>query len=452
MDLFRRNLLNQLIHWKNKTTRLPLILWGARQVGKSTSVEAFGAEHFPKSHIFNFQKNASLKTAFQGDLQPSEILNALRISQKTEIGPHDLLFFDEIQECPEALTSLKYFSELLPRQPVIAAGSHLGLVKNEAAFPVGKVEFLSLHPMTYFEFLDNLEPETFDVISKQPFDSPTPIPEFFHQRALHWLRLYLCVGGMPEAVAAFARLRDPEAQGVLRAREVQRRLVQGYYGDFSKHSGTVNANHIVRVFDAAAIQLGRMQDASVKKFQFSDVIPKRKGFESIDGPLTWLEKSRLIIKTYMANRFEQPIKAFTQTNYFKAYLFDTGILNCMLDVPIENLFSESLGTYKGYLAENFVAQELFATLDRPLMGWTEGESEVEFVVSRGADLCPIEVKASSRTRRAKSLDSLIRKYHPPMSIKATGQNRSFAAQRKILTLPMYLVASICFSSDTKINH
>ncbi len=347
-------------------------------------VEAFGKERFPKIHHFNFEKTPSLAPIFAGDLDPMQILQALSLTGSGSIGPDDLVFLDEIQECPHAITSLKYFAESLPLQPVIAAGSHLGLARNESAFPVGKVEFLSLHPMSYFELLENLEPETHAFLLKEPLVAETPIQEFYHRRALHWLRLYLCVGGMPDAVRA--------------AREIQKRLVEGYHEDFTKHSG---------------------------------VIPRKKGLEGIEGPLTWLERSRLIIKCHMANRFEQPLKA---------YLFDVGILNAMLDVPVESLLLETLGSFKGYLAENFVAQELYSSLDTPLTGWSEGESEVEFAVSHGAGLCPVEVKASSRSRRAKSLDALIARYHPELSLKLTEQNRGYSKKRGIATVPMYFAA------------
>ena len=447
MSSLKRDLFIQLNRWKTKPHRLPLILWGARQVGKTTAVESFASTEFPQFHSFNFQRNQLLHSAFKSNLSPSEILKALEIISGKSIKKEDLVFFDEIQDCPEAVTSLKYFAELLPAQAVIAAGSYLGLVKNETSFPVGKVEFLSLHPLTYFEFLNNVEPATYEHLVSEPIFSSTGIVDFFHQRALHWLKIYMAIGGMPAAVAAFISQRDQEFEAALSARQIQSNLVIGYQGDFSKHSGTINANHILRVFDASALQVGKAQDESVNRFKFGGVIPGKKGFESIDGPLTWLEKSRLIIKTYMASRFEQPLKAFTQSNYFKSYVFDVGILNAMLGVPIESLLLQNLGIYKGYLAENFVAQELFSFFDQPLSGWTEGESEVEFVISQGADLCPIEVKASSRARRAKSLDTLISKYHPKTAIKLTGQNRGFSPERGYYTLPLYMVGMLTSRSS-----
>ncbi|MCM2322901.1 MAG: AAA family ATPase [Oligoflexia bacterium] len=428
--------------WKGRPGRLPLLLRGARQVGKSTLIQAFGEGSFPGTHVLNFQQDPRLRMAFSGELKPAEILKALELLTAKKIAAEDLIFFDEIQDCAEAVTSLKYFAEELPRQAVIAAGSHLGLIKNEAAFPVGKVEFLSLHPLTFFEFLGNFEAETRAYFEGQALVSEAPFAEFYHQRALHWLRLYLCVGGMPGAVTAFVAMKGREPEAARAAREVQKGLIEGYYGDFAKHAGTVNANHILRVFQSCAVQLGRTQDESVSRFKFSGVIPRKKGFEAIDGPLTWLERSRLVIKTHLANRLEQPIRAFTQPNTFKVYLLDVGLLNAMLDVPTAGLLLGGLGTYSGYLAENFVAQELFARLDQSLCGWTESDSEVEFVISRDEGLCPVEVKASSRSRRAKSLDALIARYHPELAIKLTGQNRGRHAARGILTLPIYLAGRV----------
>ncbi len=453
MAELKRNISKHFLRWKSKNERRPLIVWGARQVGKSTSIAQFGNAQFRSLHTFNFQKEPSLKAIFHEDLNPSHLVQSLSLIRRREITEQDLIFFDEIQECPEALTSLKYFAENLPSQPLIAAGSHLGLVKNEAAFPVGKVEFLSLHPLTFFEFLENFEPETADFLKAQELLLPDPVSEFYHQRALHWLRIYLCTGGMPEVLNSFKSNSegDDERKSAMAAREIQLRLVESYQSDFSKHAGTVNANHILRVFDNVALQLGRAQDETVKKLKFSNVIPKKKGFEAIEGPLTWLEKSRLIIKASIANRFEQPIRAFTAQNYFKAYLFDVGILNAMLNVPVESLLLEQLGQFKGYLAENFVAQELYSVFDKPLISWSERESEVEFIISRGSQLCPIEVKASKRSRQAKSLDALIARYHPETSFKLTGQNRGYLKERKIYTLPLYWVSKICEPNSTNLS-
>lgn len=443
--MLKRKILIELNAWKNKKNRLPLIFWGARQVGKSTTIKLFSQQSFVSYHEFNFQERPSLKLLFKGDLNPNEILKALEFTAKTKIESSHLIFFDEIQECPEALTSLKYFSEHHPEQPIIAAGSYLGLIKNEAAFPVGKVEFLSLHPLTFFEFIENIDLQLFEFLMNLAVDvegASSHIPEFFHQRALRWLQIYLCIGGLPQVVQAFVEKKENEPEAARSAREIQKRLVESYQSDFSKHSGTINANHILRVFEATAIQLGQAIDSSVSKFKFSEVIPRKKGFEGIDGPLSWLEKSRLLIKTYIANRFEHPIKAFTKQNYFKTYLFDVGILNAMLNVPIESLFLGDLKIFKGYLAENFVAQELFAQTDKALVGWSEGTAEIEFVITRGSHLCPIEVKASSRSRRTKSLDTLILKYHPKYNFKLSSQNLGWDNKKSMLTLPLYLVSRI----------
>lgn len=440
-----REIQTELNAWASNALRLPLILRGARQVGKSTEVVRFGKERFSQFHEFNFQKMPSLREIFDGDLEPKYLLPKLELRSRTRIqAEKDLVFFDEIQECPRALTSLKYFAEQMPTLSVVGAGSYLGLIKAEVAFPVGKVNFLSMFPLTFSEFLLNCAPKVYEFWREIDMNSMDPIDSFWHQQLLEQLTLYLCVGGMPKAVARFCALSEHPIEGAQAAREIQSELVTSYESDFSKHSGAVNANHILRVFGAIASQLGQAQDESVQKFKFTGVIPSQKGFGPIAGPLTWLEKSRLTIKSHLISKVEHPLRAFIQENKFKSYLFDIGILHAMLDTPIEVILNSKTGLYKGFVAENFVAQEFFAKEDQSLLSWTEGQSEIEFLLVRKGDIHPLEVKASSRSRQSKSLRGFTARYQPAKSYKFTGQNRG--VNSGIWTLPLYLIGRVVAAS------
>lgn len=441
----KRQILSQLKTWAKLPDRKPLILQGARQVGKSYSVRELGEDFKQFIHIdFLAQKEAHLIFDNDKSFGPERILKDISFLKNVEINPKEtLLFFDEIQECKGAMTSLKYFQEEMPELAIIAAGSYLGIMSNEESFPVGKVEYLDMGPMTYSEFLYACDPTLHARFQQIDILATTPIDSLTHKKLLEIWKRYIAVGGLPEVVSHYLKeFKTNENLAIKEARKIQLQLLTGYKADFSKHSGTVNAAHILSVFESVPIQLAKAFDEEVGKFKFTGVIPKHKGFESIRGPLTWLEKSRLVIRTSIANKAEHPLKAYTEENRFKLYFMDVGLLNAALEVPIQAILSDEVGHYKGFIAENFIAQELFAKNSGSLFSWTESSAEIEFLMINESEIIPIEVKASEKSRRAKSLDSYIERYQPRLAYKLTGQNRGFDPNRKMMTLPIYLAEKI----------
>ena len=437
----KRTIVEELAGWKTSAGRKPLVLKGARQVGKTWALQAFGDQFYAKEghrcHYIDFRVAKSIHSIFQDTLDPAEIVGLLEFYLKTTIDPkHDLLIFDEIQECPQAITAMKYFEQDLNELDLIAAGSYLGLLANEDSFPVGKVNFLYMFPLTFSEFVFALDVPAFRYLDA--FNFETPFPSIVHDRLLELFSLYSQIGGLPEVVAAFlevgvSRMRD----GLLAARAVQEELVEGYRADFSKYAGVVNASHIHYLFDAIPTQLANVHDASVRKFQFKDVIPRRRGLDALSGPLGWLTQSRLCIKAAIAKKAAHPLAGYCDANKFKVLLFDVGILNCMLNIPCDVFLDQKLGSFKGFMLENFVAQELFAATNRELVSWREGTAELEFLVSRGSELIPLEVKSATRNRRTKSLDAYIERYSPSVALKLTRQNFSVNEARGITTVPVY---------------
>ena len=442
----KRQISLQLLNWKTSPNRKPLILQGARQVGKSHSVREFGTSHFKQFIRIDFlsQKEAHLIFSTEKSFGPARILKDISFLLNIQIDPREtLLFFDEIQECAGAMTSLKYFQEEMPELALIAAGSYLGIIKNEESFPVGKVDFLSMYPMNFSEFLFSYNHRLHNFYENINIEESSAIEPLYHQLLLDSWKRYVAIGGMPEVVKTYLpNHEDHELKAITEARKIQNQLLTGYKADFSKHSGTVNAAHILSVFDSVAIQLAKSYDEEVGKFKFTGVIPNQKGFEKIRNPLTWLEKSRLVIKSFITSKPDHPLKAHTEENRFKLYFIDVGLLNAALEIPIEVILANQVGSYKGFIAENFVAQELNFISQGSLFSWTEGRAELEFLWTKGKYIIPIEVKSSSRSTRAKSLDSYIERYTPPLSYKLTGQNRGFDSNRKMMTLPIYLAGKI----------
>ncbi len=265
----------------------------------------------------------------------------------------------------------------------------------------------------------------------------------FHETFLKYLKYYFVVGGLPEVVQVFVdNYAQDEVESLKLVRETQKALIEGYKSDFSKYSGTVNANHIHHVFESVPMQLSKAHDEEVNKFLFKGVIPNQKGFERIRNPLSWLVNARLCIKNLIANRAEHPLKGYCSENRFKLFLFDSGLLNAMLETPPESIVAEELGSYKGFVAENFVAQELFALTNKELISWKEGRAELEFLHTLGSDIIPLEVKSSSKSRRAKSLFAYIERYNPKQAFKLSNQNIGQAKDKNLTTLPLYCVSKI----------
>jgi hypothetical protein len=437
----KRKIYTNLLKWKDSPGRFPLLLKGARQVGKSYILQEFGENEYPDHHIFNFEQDRKLSAAFGNDLNPERIISELSIHSGKRINiDKDLVIFDEIQECPGALTSLKYFYEKMPQLALCCAGSLIGIKLSTGSFPVGKVDLFNLHPMSFEEFLMALN----DAIALELYqhsDSVDTHSEIVHQKLWGCLREYYVTGGMPHVVSTYLTYRDDPAEAMKRARYVQKKLVEGYNNDFAKHSGKTNSMHIVSVFENVPVQLSTNIEGSVRRYRFKGVIPRKKGYAELQGPIDWLEKAGLIIKVKVCKKAGIPLESFCRNNMFKLLLFDIGLLGCMLDLPVNLIYSQDYGTAKGYFAENFVAQEFTASGVSKLYSWTQGASEIEFLRVINEALVPVEVKSGTRTQ-AKSLRQYILKYSPKRAVKISAKPLNRIKGRVLQNYPLYLSAKL----------
>lgn len=435
----KRDITIRLEEWLNGPTRKPLILKGARQVGKTFVITEFGKGHFERVHTFNFEESKEIHTVFGKELDPKKIIEELAYVRQAPINTKtDLVFFDEIQECPRALTSLKYFCEKIPELAVISAGSLLGIKLSQESFPVGKVDFLHLYPMNFREFLvadeSHMLVEAYDNASVR-----NPTPEMAHKQLWRELLNYYVTGGMPQSVAAYIANKTDKPAAFNETRKVQKALTDSFSKDFAKHSGKNNSFHIVSVFENIPMQLSAQVDATTKRYRFNHVIPGKKSFAQLQGPIDWLANAGLVIKINICNRAEIPLKAFCKNNLFKLFVFDIGLMGSMLNLPIQSILEQDYGIAKGYLAEGFVAQELLAADGSELYSWTERNSEIEFLIYADGDIVPVEVKAGHRTA-AKSLQQFLIKYSPERAVKLSA--RQFSKTNQTINLPLYLAGKL----------
>jgi len=433
----KRTILRELNTWKASQDRKPLLLLGARQVGKTYILKEFGRTQFERVHYINFEEDERFCSAFSNDLRPERIVQDISLLTQTPIhAESDLLILDEIQQCPRALTSLKYFAEKMPALAICAAGSLLGVHLGECSFPVGKVDELHLFPLTFSEFLQaGSDPrlyESFDSICQLSKNSPV-----LHQRLWDEFKLYLVTGGLPEVVATFLKKREDLYTALQDVRLIQNRLLLNYIADMAKHCGKQNAMHLERLWRNVPAQLGRDQSGSAPKFVFKDVLPGTKGYERMAGVIDWLEAARLLLRLPIANCAKLPFSAYTKENFFKLFVFDVGLLGALGQLPPKALLDYDFGTYKGYIAENFVAQSFRANNRSTAACWREGTAEVEFITEVGGEIIPVEVKAGWVTQ-AKSLKSFADKYKPRYSVIFRGRNAGLDPTLARHYYPLYL--------------
>ena len=430
----KRFIEKELFVWKNSSSRKPLVLRGARQVGKTYVLNSFGHREFQTLHYINFEEDERLEAIFAKDLHPKRIVDELQFYLNRSINcEKDLLVFDEIQRCPRALTGLKYFCEEMPELALCAACSLLGVHLNAESFPVGKVTFLDLFPMSFEEFLEGTEQSRLaEVLAGQPITEP--VPDMAHEQLWEQWKLYLVVGGLPEAVNTYRERKENRFDALLAVRGIQRDLFDTYLADIAKHSGKINALHIERLWKNVPVQLAKTQDGSASKFKFRDSIPGMRGYEQISGPLGWLERANLALRTSIVNVVERPLPGYAKENRFKLYFMDTGLLGAVIGIAPAVFLQYGFGSYQGYVAENFVAQEFKAAGLRDLYGWQGRTSEVEFIIENSAGIFPVEVK-SGRMTRAKSLSVYIERYHPRPAYVLSARNA--AAQNDRQGIPLY---------------
>jgi uncharacterized protein len=435
----KRAVTASLHDWKSSANRKPLILRGARQVGKTYSLKEFGSSAFPRYHYVNFEKDEKLGRIFERDLKPDRILDELQFYLDQPIDRRrDLVIFDEIQRAPRALTSLKYFSEEMPEMALCAAGSLLGVALHLDSFPVGKVQFLDLYPLSFDEFLDGAGKEQLAELVRS-HDLTGPFPEMAHDQLWTLWKHYLIVGGLPDAVNLYREQRENLYEAVQVIRKAQQDLLDAYLADMAKHSGKSNALHIEKLWQSVPAQLARAQDGSAGKFKLRESIPGIRGYDRLSAPLEWLEGANLVIRVPIIDTVGTPLSGFVKENRFKLYFFDIGLLGAMSGIAPAAFLNYDFGSYQGYVAENFVAQELRAAGQKILYAWEGRTAEVEFLLEREGKIMPVEVKSGWVTQ-SKSLKVFTERYHPPEAYILSANNVSHRQLKHYL--PIYAAARI----------
>ena len=431
-----RKVSEYLKHWKASKYRKPLILQGARQVGKTFAVLEFGRQHYDNVAYFNFQTNPSIAATFEENISPSYLLPILsHISGQTITRGNTLIVFDEIQLCERAVTSLKYFYEEASEYHVIAAGSLLGVAVNREkyAFPVGKVDRYTMHPMDMEEFLLALgEKELADRI-RYCFDENIPMPQALHEAGLKLYRQYLAVGGMPEAVARFIDTGD-----YLQVRHVLETIQMDYLDDMSKYQESSNEIKKTRLtYGTIAVQLSKKNT----RFQYKIIKTGARAAE-YENSIEWLVSAGLLSRIYRAERIQKPLENYKDIDDFKIYLSDMGLLAAQKGIRAEDIFfmDEELADFKGGMTENYVNTQLVCAGFKPFF-WRndKGTKEVDFVISMNGKLIPVEVKSGEHTASA-SLNEYVGLFIPPYSLRISEKN--FGFENQIKSVPLYAVFCI----------
>lgn len=435
-----RLMMKKLKEWKNRPNRKPLILRGVRQVGKTFLLKEFGLREFNKAHYLNFEKQKNLAQLFKPDLDVKRILIELEFFLDTSIDhKEDLIIFDEIQECPDALTSLKYFYEEMPHLAICSAGSLLGIYLNQGSFPVGKVEFETLRPMSFEEFLMALEDKALPFLQTQ--DISKPFSDLVHQHLFELFKIYLIVGGLPEVILCYKNIKDDLFKALQEVRKKQNDLIDAYYADISKHSGKVNAMHIDRVFRSAAIQIADVQDNGLSKFKIKGVVPGVSHYNRLAGAIDWLLSSGMLNKISLVESIRIPLKSQTKETFFKLVTFDVGILGAMAELSSKSILNYDFGSYKGYLAECFIAQELCFYRDESLYSYNQPNLEIEFVIDFEGQIVPLEVKAGNITQ-VKSLKKFCEHFKLKNAIVISAKNLAWVNDAPIQNLPLYAMSRL----------
>ncbi len=437
----KRQIENKLLEWKQNRIRKPLLLQGARQVGKTYVLQKFGSKQFSHLHYFDLEElKKDLSPVFEeSTLNAKELINKLSFISGNSINiEKDILVLDEIQSVPRALTSLKYFYQQMRKLAVAAAGSNLGVAHSNEPFPVGKVEILQMYPMNFEEFLSGTGEDTALSFLKNFNGNKTD--DIYHRRLFELLKIFFITGGLPESVTLYMNEKDKPLDALRAVRQFQKQLILQYERDFSKYSGSTNSRHIERVFRAIPSQLSNTQTKKAKKFIFKNVISKGyRSYEDLADPVEWLVKAGLALKVNTNPHPSIPLMAGAKENSFKLFLFDTGLLGSMVSLNPENILRYDYGSYKGFFAENFVLQELFSYGKDSVISWSGRTSEIEFVLEIDGHFIPAEVKAGINTK-AKSLMAFISKYNPVYSVKFTGNKFGFDRKNKIYNYPLYMIS------------
>lgn len=422
----KRNAILKLVQWKNSPERKPMVLRGARQVGKTWLMKEFGQNYYDNYVYFNFDEEDELKSIFETNKNPNRIIELLSMISDEKIEPEKtLIIFDEIQECPEALNALKYFKEKANEYHVITAGSLLGtLLAKPKSYPVGMVNLLDIYPLTFDEFLNAIDSGLYAYY--ESIQKEQVIEQIFHQRLLDAYNYYLIIGGMPECVSSWIKYKDPAMVS-----KIQRELIEVYENDFSKHNGKVNSGRILMVFRSIVSQLAKPNE----KFMYGAV---REGARARDfeEAIEWLVSAGMLNRVYNVSKMEHPLSAFDKLDQFKLFVFDTGLLKQMAGVDNSAILLKTDYQFKGPLTENYVLQQLQGQFEVEPRYYSDKKGEIDFVVQNKMEIIPIEVKGGE-DRSANSFKTYVANNAPQHAYRFS--KRGYRKDGGFTNLPLYLV-------------
>lgn len=428
-----RKVMHYLEDWKDSAHRKPLILQGARQVGKTYSVLEFGRTHYENVAYFNFETNPKLNTVFEENISPDYLIPLLsHIAGQTIVKEKTLIVLDEVQLCERALTSLKYFCEDAPEYHIIVAGSLLGVAVNRArfSFPVGKVDMKTLYPMDMEEFMLALGEEELVERVKECFRTNTPMPAVLHDAAMKLYRQYLVIGGMPECVMQYVQTKDH-----ILVRHTQDTILASYLNDMSKYNNLNEIKKTRLAYDNITVQLSKKNT----RFQYK-LIKKGGRASEFENAIEWLCLSGIVSQVYKAEQIKKPLENYRDIDAFKIYVSDLGLLCAKKDLAANDVLYmvEELNDFKGGMVENYVNVQLTTNGYSTYYWESERGAEIDFVIQRDGELIPIEVKSADNTK-AKSLKVYMDTYKPAYAIKLSAKNFGFEDNKKIV--PLY--AAFC---------
>lgn len=424
----KREAIQKLYRWKEKPDRKPLIIRGARQVGKTWLMKEFASEAYAKYVYINFEDNEIVQNIFQKDFDIDRILLALQIATNTTITTDTLILFDEIQEAPRGITSLKYFYEKAPQYHIIAAGSLLGIsMHNNASFPVGKVDFMDLYPLSFTEFLEAVgEQRLVQLLQQKDWEMLI----LFHSKLQEYVRQYFYVGGMPEVVSSFITYKD-----FSKIRQLQQNILDSYDRDFSKHAPIAEVPRIRMVWKSIPSQLAKEN----KKFIYG-LLKEGARAKEFELAIEWLKDAGLIYKVNRSKKGELPLTAYEDFSAFKLFVVDTGLLCAMSNLPPQILLegNKLFTDYKGALTEQYVLQQFKSIKDLCIYYWSAENSrgEIDFLLQDNATIIPIEVKAEENLQ-SKSLRTFIDKYPTLHGIRFSMSN--YRKQDWMTNYPLYAI-------------
>ena len=428
----RRTAMQVLLSWKNKPGRKPLIIRGARQVGKTWLMKEFGKNEYAQTAYVNFESSKLLKALFVDNFDIQRIITALQIETGVQINAgNTLIIFDEIQEAEGAITSLKYFCENAPQYHIVAAGSLLGVaLQKHTSFPVGKVEFLDLHPLNFPEFLMALDQQPLLGLLKS---RDWTIITSFKEKYIQLLRQYYYIGGMPETVLSFKTQNDFKE-----VRVIQKRILSAYEQDFSKHAPIEIVPRIRMLWNSIPAQLAKEN----KKFMYGAVKSGSRA-KDYELALAWLIDCGLVHKVSRASKPGIPLKAYEDVAAFKLFIADVGLMGAMGDIDVRTLIEGNVifEEFKGALTEQYVLQQLLTMPELAIYYWSAERStaEVDFLIQSSGEVIPIEVKAEENLK-AKSLKTFCQKYSPKTAIRTSMSD--FRKEDWLTNLPLYAISEL----------